>query len=105
MEEAYANAKSEDTLDEVTELTHKKRGGPVFLGELVYEHLAGGIIIRHIVIATACCIVLHDIRSFLADNGGSINKTWSYSFLIRYRFVKREAAKAARKIPPGFQKK
>ena len=86
---------------EVLELTPKKRGRKLMLGDELDENVkkmvnsvrnSGGVINSAIVMAAGKGIVLAKDRSLLVENGGhiGITKSWAQSFLRRMGMVKRK---------------
>ncbi|CAH1248589.1 POGZ [Branchiostoma lanceolatum] len=99
--------------NDIDNFAHKKVGRPLKLGDIdpvVQEFVrstrkAGGPINRPVVMTGAKGIVLRRDRSLLTEYGGhiEITKTWANSLLVRMNFVRRNATKAARKLPADFE--
>ena len=98
---------------DITSLPSSKRGRPLLLGEELDEEVvrmienlrqAGGVVTGPVVVGLGNGVVTHHNRNLLAQNGGHIelSKTWSTSILRRMNFVKRRGTKAARKVPDDF---
>ena len=98
----------------ITSLPHATLGRPLLLTSKLDDEiaeyiralrLAGGIVNRSIVVASAKGIIAHKNPGLLKEHGGSldIGLKWAESFLKRREYVKRKATKAARKIPEDFE--
>lgn len=90
-----------DACPTVTAIPSKKRGRPLTLGELDKDvqcyvralQATGAPIGSAIIIAAAKGIVMSNDHTQLAENGGHIvlSKSWSHSLMIRMGLVKRKA--------------
>ena len=101
-------------IEEVQSLPPAKRGRPTLvpdhLDSIIQQRLhkirdEGGVVNRNIVIAVAKGVIQHKNRGLLAENGGflDLTRTWSESMMERMSFVKRKGTKTARKLPADFE--
>ena len=94
--------REKDDDDELSSLTHKKRGCPLVFGDYIDKQLQlyvkkirqqGGVVTASVVVAAAQVITMAYNHPQLAEFGGhvALTRTWVYYFLHRMKFIKRKA--------------